>query len=139
MVMEKETMLSVDVRLGNIVGSNVVKVASGARNYALYFYLAQANLERTRVADTTVYQLTNIDVPALDFGLVAMGAASSPLTFTTSGTLPKEQCNKYVWFCVCVVEGMAAAYTDSDKTNNCKCRAYSEKISCYVGRWSAPT
>jgi hypothetical protein len=134
MFMAKEAMLSMDVKLGNRIGSDIVKVASGAKNYALNFYLAQANLETTLLADTTAYLLTITKEPALDFGLIAIGAVSNPLSFRVSGTLPMKHCSKYAWFCSCVTEGPDAVYKDFIKTNNCKCQDGSDKISCFPGR-----
>jgi hypothetical protein len=134
MAMAKKAMMSMDVRLGNIIGSDIVKVTSGAKNYALNFYLAQANLEKILLADTTAYLLTITKEPALGFGLIAAGAASSLLTFGISGTLPSKHCPKYAWFCACVAEGPDAAYTDFVKTNNCKCQNGLDKISCFPGR-----
>jgi hypothetical protein len=135
MVMAKEAMLSMDVKLGNRVGSDIVKVANGAKNYMLNFYLSQANLEKTLLVDTTAYLLTTTKEPALHFGLIAMGAESL-LTFGVSGTLPSKHCSKYALFCACVTEGPDAAYTDSVKVNNCKCQDGSDKISCFPGRKS---
>jgi hypothetical protein len=72
MLMNMEVILSMGVKLGNRIGSDIIKVARGAKNYGLHFYLAQANLEKTVLTDTTAYLLTNTKEPALDFGLIAM-------------------------------------------------------------------
>jgi hypothetical protein len=136
MAMAKEAMLSMDVKLGNRIRSDIVKVATGAKNYVLNFYLSQANLEKTLLADTTAYRLAITKEPALDFGLIAKGVASNLLTFVMSGTLPREQCSKYAWFCACVAEGPDATYTDSVKINNCKCKDGSDKTACFPGAYS---
>jgi hypothetical protein len=133
-VINQEARLLFDLKLQNADVTNIAAVPRRQNNFAVDFYFSQADLSKTSISGTKVYKLKNAVEPGLEFALIGNGPASKLITFTTTGTLPNRQCNKYVWFCACVREGTDAKYSDSDTSNNCQCRPASDLISCSPGK-----
>lgn len=150
MTLEKTLQFDLKIKNNAASGSDIPASATLTKNYDVDFYFSFQDLASTSVGSTTTYLLTNTAVSgALDFPLIGGATSASLLTFTAKGTLPSTNCNSYLYLCGCVKKGSAAAYTDGDTSNNCKCKGTSSPllISCSPGkphlivgikRWAAP-
>lgn len=78
--------------------------------------------------------------PTLDSSVLEQSALAGTDSVTYTGTatitMDASACNDVVYLCVSVLTS-GTAFTDSDLTNNYRCKDISQQLSCAIGKYNS--